>query len=44
VKCHTVIEYVSPDIEALQEQIATQHGCEMVDHTHVIYVVCPNCQ
>jgi Fur family ferric uptake transcriptional regulator len=44
VKCQTVIEYVSPDIESLQEQITKAHGCEMVDHTHVIYVICPDCQ
>ena len=29
-------------IEALQEKIAKDHGFEIVDHTHVIYVKCPN--
>jgi Fur family ferric uptake transcriptional regulator len=43
VRCHQVIEYVSPEIEALQERIAKDHGCEIVDHTHVIYVTCPEC-
>ena len=43
VRCHQVIEYVSPEIEALQEKIAKDHGCEIVDHTHVIYVSCPEC-
>ena len=42
IRCHRVIEYVSPEIEALQEKIATDHGFEIVDHTHVIYVTCPN--
>ena len=42
VQCHQVIEYVSPEIEALQEKIAKDHGFEIVDHTHVIYVKCPN--
>tara|TARA_B100000524_G_scaffold299399_1_gene174000 strand:+ start:768 stop:1211 length:444 start_codon:yes stop_codon:yes gene_type:complete len=42
IRCHRVIEYVSPEIEALQEKIAKDHGFEIVDHTHVIYVTCPN--
>ena len=40
VQCHQVIEYVSPEIEALQEKIAKDHGCEIVDHTHVIWCPC----
>lgn len=43
VKCHKVIEYVSPEIEALQEQIAGKHGCRLVDHTQILYVNCPEC-
>jgi Fur family ferric uptake transcriptional regulator len=43
VRCHRVIEYVSPKIEALQEKIAADHGCDIVDHTHIIYVICPEC-
>ena len=43
VQCHQVIEYVSPEIEALQEKIAKDHGCDIVDHTHVIYVICSDC-
>jgi Fur family ferric uptake transcriptional regulator len=43
VRCHRVIEYVSPEIEALQEKIAADHGCDIVDHTHIIYVTCPEC-
>ena len=41
VRCHRVIEYVSPEIEALQDKIAKDHGFDIVDHTHVIYVTCP---
>ncbi len=43
VRCHEVIEYASPEIEMLQENIAKQHNCEIVDHTHIIYVKCPKC-
>ena len=43
VRCHRVIEYVSPEIEALQEKIAADHGCDIVNHTHIIYVACPEC-
>ena len=44
VRCQKVIEYVSPEIESLQEKIAADHECEIVDHTHIIYVVCPSCR
>lgn len=43
VRCQRVIEYVNPEMVALQESVANQHGCEMVDHTHVIYVICREC-
>ena len=43
VRCHQVIEYVNAEIEALQESIAKQHGCEIVDHKHVMYVICHEC-
>ncbi len=43
VRCHKVYEYVSPEVEALQEQIARKYDCQIVDHTHIIYVTCPEC-
>ena len=33
-----VIEFVSEEIEQLQEKIATEHGFEIEDHSLVIYV------
>ena len=33
-----VIEFHSPEIEQLQQRIATEHGCEIVDHSLVLYV------
>ena len=43
VRCHKVIEYESPEIELLQETIAKDHKCQIVDHTHIIYVICAEC-
>jgi Fur family ferric uptake transcriptional regulator len=33
-----VIEFQSPEIEQLQQRIAAEHGCEIVDHSLVLYV------
>jgi Fur family ferric uptake transcriptional regulator len=33
-----VIEFESPEIERLQEQIAAEHGYEIADHSLVLYV------
>lgn len=43
VRCQKIIEYQSPEIEALQEQIAAAYGCHIVDHTHIMYVTCSEC-
>ena len=44
VKCHKVIEYVEPKIEALQEEVARHYDCTIVDHKHIIYVECADCR
>ena len=33
-----VIEFQSGEIEQLQQRIAAEHGCEIVDHSLVLYV------
>ena len=38
VESGKVIEFVSPEIEKLQHDIAEQHGFEIVGHSLVIYV------
>lgn len=38
VETGKVIEFVSPEIEALQKKIAARHGYEIQDHSLVIYV------
>jgi len=43
-RCGTVIEFVSEEIEALQEQICRQHGFRVLRHVHQLFGVCHNCQ
>lgn len=38
VESGVVTEFVSDEIEALQREIATQHGYELVNHELVLYV------
>jgi Fur family ferric uptake transcriptional regulator len=33
-----VIEFVSPEIERIQQEIADEHGYELLDHSLVLYV------
>lgn len=44
VECGAITEFEEPKIEALQEQIATRYGFELVSHKHGMYGVCPACQ
>ena len=39
VRTREVIEFVSPEIEALQEKIAREHGYKLVDHRLELYGV-----
>ncbi len=39
VKSGEVIEFVNEEIEALQEQVAREHGYKLVDHRLELYVV-----
>lgn len=39
VRTREVIEFVSPEIEELQEQIAKKHGFKLVDHRLELYGV-----
>lgn len=38
VESGEVIEFVSDEIEALQDQVAAEHGYEIEDHSLVLYV------
>ena len=38
VETNEVIEFINVEIEALQQQIAQEHGYELIDHNLVLYV------
>ena len=44
VKCGSVIEFHSEEIEALQDRIAEENGFRIVDHALYMYGVCADCQ
>ena len=44
VRCGCVTEFVSPDIETLQERVAAQHGFAIHDHSLSLYGECAACQ
>ena len=43
VKCGSVQEFFDPEIEALQDRIAEQHGFRITDHALYLYGECANC-
>jgi Fur family ferric uptake transcriptional regulator len=43
VKCGKVVEFFDPEIEALQDRIAEQHGFHIIDHALYMYGECPDC-
>ncbi|WP_443743117.1 ferric iron uptake transcriptional regulator [Sutterella sp.] len=44
VRCGKVEEFVDPEIEKAQRQVATRLGYEMTDHSLVLYGVCQECR
>ncbi len=44
VECGAITEFEEPKIEALQEEIATRYGFDLVSHKHEMYGICPACQ
>ncbi|WP_174774499.1 ferric iron uptake transcriptional regulator [Chromobacterium paludis] len=43
VNCGKVVEFFDPEIEALQDRIAQQHGFRIVEHALYMYGECPDC-
>ncbi|MBI3145200.1 MAG: ferric iron uptake transcriptional regulator [Pseudogulbenkiania sp.] len=43
VKCGKVVEFFEPEIEALQDRIAAQHGFHIIDHALYMYGECADC-
>lgn len=43
VKCGKVVEFFEPEIEAMQDRIAEQHGFHIIDHALYMYGECADC-
>jgi len=43
ISCGKVVEFFDPEIEALQDRIAEQHGFRIIDHALYMYGECPDC-
>lgn len=44
IKCDKVEEFVDPEIEARQDNIAKRFGYDIVDHSLYLYGICINCK
>ena len=44
VKCHSTIEFLSPELEQVQSRIVSNYGFNPVQHQVQIYGVCEECQ
>ncbi len=44
VQCGQIVEFESPQIETLQEQVANAHNFRLTHHVLELYGVCPRCQ
>lgn len=39
-KCHKIVEFFSPELEKLQDEILSDHGFVMERHVHIVYGRC----
>lgn len=44
VMCGKVVEFIDPEVEKRQSEIASAHGYELVDHSMSLYGVCEECR
>jgi Fur family ferric uptake transcriptional regulator len=44
VHCGSVVEFLNPKIEQLQEKVASRYGYKITQHRLLLYGVCPKCQ
>lgn len=42
--CGRIVEFVSDEIESLQEKVAAQHGFELRRHRHELFGLCEKCR
>ncbi|MCK6549108.1 transcriptional repressor [Myxococcota bacterium] len=43
-RCGLIVEFLSPDIEALQDRIAAERGFLVTKHKMELYGLCPTCR
>ena len=43
-QCGRIIEFFSPEVERLQDRIATKYGFTLSRHRHELYGTCPDCR
>jgi len=43
-QCGRIVEFVSPEVERIQDRIASRHGFTLSRHAHELYGVCPDCR
>lgn len=44
IRCRESIEIRVPEIERLQEEVASRHGYKLTDHALYLYGICPKCR
>ena len=42
--CGKIIEFHDDDIEKLQKRIASEHGFNLLDHSHKLFGICGDCK
>jgi Fur family ferric uptake transcriptional regulator len=43
-RCGLIVEFVSPEVEKLQDQVASRHGFTLSRHRHELYGLCADCR
>ncbi len=43
-ECGVIVEFVSEEVEKLQQVIASEHGFNLTSHIHQLFGICPACQ
>ena len=43
-RCGRIVEFMSQEVERLQDQIAAKHGFALSRHRHELYGSCPECR
>lgn len=43
-ECGKTVEFIMPEVEKIQTEIAKQHGFTLLDHHHILLGICLDCQ